>query len=189
MRHRSCSLVYGFYTKSYTKSAVSKSSIALGRLNFTFYRLDYLHETSHTCSSCSWLPKYAADFLIFAQGLSYGLIIAWLLHIAHGPSGPVCHLPYMPDLQRSPLRALHGWGDTLLFYLEWSRTPSPRCPRPPNAHALRTKLMPVKRSIVNFERRIASMPGTQAGQPFCPALAAQQRTTHFTVSCKLHSFT
>ena len=74
------------------------------------------------------------------------LIIALLLHIARGPSGPVCHTPYMPDLRRSPLRvkSAHGWGgggDALLFYLEWSRTPSPRCPRPPNGHALRTKLI------------------------------------------------
>ena len=37
-------------------------------------------------------------------------------------------------------KALHGRGDALLSYLEWSRTPSPRCPRPLNAHALRTKL-------------------------------------------------
>ena len=44
-------------------------------------------------------------------------------------------------------------------------------------------------SIVNFERRIASMPDTEAGQPFFWALAAQLRTTQFTVSCKLPAFT
>ena len=36
MCHRSCSLALGFYTKLYTKSAVSESSIALARLNLTF---------------------------------------------------------------------------------------------------------------------------------------------------------
>ena len=38
-----------------------------------FYRSDYLYETWHTCSSCSWLQNAASDFLIFALGLSYGL--------------------------------------------------------------------------------------------------------------------
>ena len=38
-----------------------------------FYRLDYLYEIWHTCSSCSWLQKIASDFLIFVSGLSYGL--------------------------------------------------------------------------------------------------------------------
>ena len=59
-----------------------------------------------------------------------------------GPSGPVCYLPFMPDLRRSPLRVKSvPWeGDALLFYLEWSRSPSPRCPRPPNAHALQTMI-------------------------------------------------
>ena len=49
--------------------------MALVRFNFNnfFYRLDYLYETWHTCSSCLWLQKDASDFLIFAQGLSYGL--------------------------------------------------------------------------------------------------------------------
>ena len=42
--------------------------------------------------------------------------------------------------------------------------------------------------IVNFERRIASMPGTRAGQPFCRALAAQPRTTQFIVSPVPQSF-
>ena len=37
MHHRSCSLAFGFYTKLYTKSAVSESSITLGRLNLTFF--------------------------------------------------------------------------------------------------------------------------------------------------------
>ena len=84
------------------------------------------------------------------------LCIALLLHIAHGPSRPdyhlrgpsrqVCHLTYMSDLWRSPLlmKSARRPREALLFYLEWSRTPSPRCPRPPNAHALRTKLMRVK---------------------------------------------
>ena len=27
-----------------------------------FYRIDYLYETWHTCSSCSWLQKVASDF-------------------------------------------------------------------------------------------------------------------------------
>ena len=36
MCHRSCSLALGFYTKLYTKSAVSESSITLGRWNLTF---------------------------------------------------------------------------------------------------------------------------------------------------------
>ena len=40
---------------------------------FFFYPLDCLHETWHTCSSCSRLQKGASDFLIFVQGLSYGL--------------------------------------------------------------------------------------------------------------------
>ena len=31
-----------------------------------FYRLDYLYETWHTCSSYSWLQNVASDFLIFA---------------------------------------------------------------------------------------------------------------------------
>ena len=35
--------------------------------------LRYLHETWHTYSPCSWLQNPASDFLIFAQGLSYGL--------------------------------------------------------------------------------------------------------------------
>ena len=34
-----CSLVLGFYTKSYTKWALSESSIVLARLNLTFYLL------------------------------------------------------------------------------------------------------------------------------------------------------
>ena len=38
-----------------------------------FYRLDYLYETWHTCSSRSWLQKIASDFIIFAWGLSYVL--------------------------------------------------------------------------------------------------------------------
>ena len=42
MCHRCCSLAQGFYTKLYTKSAVSKSSIALARLSLTFNQLDYL---------------------------------------------------------------------------------------------------------------------------------------------------
>ena len=37
MCHQSCSLALGFYTKLCTKSAVSESSIALGRLNLTFF--------------------------------------------------------------------------------------------------------------------------------------------------------
>ena len=39
MCYRSCSLALGFYTKLYTKSAVSESSIALRRLNLTFLPL------------------------------------------------------------------------------------------------------------------------------------------------------
>ena len=39
MCHQSCSLALGFYTKLFTKSAVSESSIALGRLNLTFLSL------------------------------------------------------------------------------------------------------------------------------------------------------
>ena len=35
----------GFYTKLYTKTAVSESSMALGRFNLTFLPLDYLYET------------------------------------------------------------------------------------------------------------------------------------------------
>ena len=38
-----------------------------------FYRLNYLYETGHTCSSCLWLQNAASDFLIFVWGLSYGL--------------------------------------------------------------------------------------------------------------------
>ena len=45
-------------------------------------------------------------------------------------------------------------------------------------------------SIVNFERHIASMPGTgPAGQPFGRALTAQLRTTQFIMSSRLHKFT
>ena len=73
MCHRSCSLAEGFYTKLYTKSAVSESSIALARLNLTFQRLGLFHDIWHTCSTCSWLQNDASDFLMFAQGLSYGL--------------------------------------------------------------------------------------------------------------------
>ena len=32
-----------------------------------FYRLDYLHETWHTYSACSWLQNCASDFSIFAR--------------------------------------------------------------------------------------------------------------------------
>ena len=65
MCYQSSSRVSGFYTKLYTKSAVSESSVALRRLNLTFYRLDYLYETWYTCSSCSWLQNVASDLLIF----------------------------------------------------------------------------------------------------------------------------
>ena len=58
--HRSCSLALCFFTKLHTKSAVSESSIALGRLNLTFLSLDYLYETWHTCSSCSFLQNVAS---------------------------------------------------------------------------------------------------------------------------------
>ena len=77
----------------------------------------------------------------------------------------------------APRPVLKRAGNALLFHLEWSRTPSPRCPRPPNAHALRSKLWRVKWSLnmVNFERRIASMHGMPAGQP----LAA-----HWLLSCQ-----
>ena len=39
MCHRSWSLAWGFYTKLYTKTAVSESSMALGRFNLTFLSL------------------------------------------------------------------------------------------------------------------------------------------------------
>ena len=74
MYHRSCSLVWGFYTNLYTKLAVSENSIALARLNLTFYRLEYLHETWHPSLFIMLMAtNRASNFLIFAQGLSYGL--------------------------------------------------------------------------------------------------------------------
>ena len=81
------------------------------------------------------------------------LINALLLYIGRGPSGPayhlrgpsepVCHLPLclICGAPHSVRIVLHGQGNALLFYLEWSRTPPPRCPRLPNVHALRTKLI------------------------------------------------
>ena len=61
MCHRSCLLTRSFYTKLYTKSAVSESSIALGRLNLTFFTAwTNFMKLGKTCSSCSissWLSE------------------------------------------------------------------------------------------------------------------------------------
>ena len=73
MCHRSCSLAYGFYTKLCTKMAVSKSSIALARLNLTFLPLALsLWNLAHLFIMFM-ATNLASDFLIFAYGLSYGL--------------------------------------------------------------------------------------------------------------------
>ena len=62
MSHRSCMLsCMGFYTKLYTKSAISESSIALARLNL-----------AHLFSMLL-AKKFYLRILNFVQGLSYGL--------------------------------------------------------------------------------------------------------------------
>ena len=39
-------------------------------IEFNFFnRLDYLYETWHTCSSCSWLQNVASDFLFLPRDL------------------------------------------------------------------------------------------------------------------------
>ena len=77
MSHRSCSLALGFYTKLYTKPAVSESSIALGKyfIEFDFFIawtiFMKLGTLVHHVHGYKALPQI---FLIFAQGLSYGLL-------------------------------------------------------------------------------------------------------------------
>ena len=68
---------------------------------------------------------------------------------------PICLICGAP---RSVWKAIHGRRDALLFYPKWSRTPSPRCPRPPTVHALRTKLNACKRvEIQTWPHRWVSM--------------------------------
>ena len=57
-----------FLHKVVHKTFVSENSIAPRRLNLIFYRLDYLYETWHTCSSCSWLQNNASNYFNFCLG-------------------------------------------------------------------------------------------------------------------------
>ena len=66
MCHLSCLLAWGFYTELYTKSAVSESSIALGRLNLTFLPLGLSPLNLAHLFSMLLATKFASDFLIFA---------------------------------------------------------------------------------------------------------------------------
>ena len=76
MCHRSCSLTQGFYTKLYTKTAVSESSIALARLNLTFLPLGLsLWNLAHLFQCFSYRRFFAspdASSLIWTQVERFG---------------------------------------------------------------------------------------------------------------------
>ena len=67
--HHQVARLHKVFMQVVHKSALSESSIALGRLNLTFYRLDYLYESWHTCSSCSWLQNLPQIFKILPRDL------------------------------------------------------------------------------------------------------------------------
>ena len=78
MCHRSCSLAWGFYTKLYTKSAVSESSIALGRLKLLFLplRLSLWH-LAHLfimfMATKPWLRFFILFIYLFIERIWRGL--------------------------------------------------------------------------------------------------------------------
>ena len=63
----------GFLYKVVAKTTVSDSSMALGRFNLTFLSLELSLWNLAYLFIMFMATKFASDFLIFAQGLSYGL--------------------------------------------------------------------------------------------------------------------
>ena len=77
MCHQRFSLAYGFYTKLYTKLAVSESSTLFNRareIEFNFFTAwTFFMKPGTLVHHVHCCKKVAADILIFAWGLSYGL--------------------------------------------------------------------------------------------------------------------